>query len=321
MDKPTKPIINLDTITFNFMQIYRSDADYACLEATSVLLDLDDQLSLRIAYSDKAMRDLTEAGKLTAPIEPDHEITDWANKLGAYGVRPAIEENILTPEQVHSVMRHPLGLQVASERLRAFADDLRDPPPIEPPKAEGHEDSPTGVSVLAASPDDADKAALRSKLADLLESLTSYIDWPVEAASDRGLLEHLCSIQREDSKGKRYRDKIGPALVEWAHRKGDSVSYPTAKAKLFETDEKHWRQVIMDASVRIAITEETESKYPKFVKRLRQTKLDSLDRVSGELKAIEEELGLGDNSEFRLHRLELWERIIVASERFEALVA
>lgn len=312
--------IDLELVTFSFGNEYRNNSEYAVFLAEDVLSN-HVQLSLRIAYSEKAIRDLTEAGKLTNPVESDDEITDWATKLGKHGIRPAIEEGVLTPEQVHSVMRHPLGLQVASDRLRAMDDDFIDLSPIQPPKGTVFDDSPTAISVLATSPEDKDKAKLRSKLEVLLKSLVEYLGWPEEAVSDAELLDHLCAIQRENEVGKRYRDRVGPTLVAWAEMKGDVLRYPTAKAKLFASNEKHWRQVILNASVRIAIDNEKETKFPKFLEQFRNIQHDSLDSVSERLTAIGEDLGLGDDPEFRLYRLNLWDRICVASERFEALVA
>ena len=161
-----------------------------------------------------------------------------------------------------------------------------------------------------------------ASLLTFLSHWLKYLDWPEEAVSDAELLNRLCAVRRENEVGKRYRDKVGPTLVAWAEMKGDVVRYPTAKAELFASDEKHWRQVILNASVRIAIDSEKDTKFPKFLEQFRNIQHDSLESVSERLTAIGEDLGLGDDPEFaRLYRLNLWDKICIASERFEALVA
>lgn len=288
--------IDLELATFSFLNEYLKNPEYAVFVAED-LLSNQVQLAFRISYS-KAILDLIESEKFTEPIESDYEIKGLATMLGEQGIREAIERRYLTPEQVHCVLRHPIGLQVASDLLRAKGDVFKDSAPVDPSEGTFFGGSPTELSVLAASQNYSDRAELRRMLKALLESLVEYLCWPKEAASD-GLLDHLCAVSRENEVGMRYRDRVGPALNEWAKMQ----SYGTEVAKNFSEDQ--WRRVFNRASLRIVIEEKSEPENSPYFAKLLRSDIDSCD----DLYRLAEGLVVYDKENLRDFVGNLWDDI------------
>lgn len=116
-------MIELHAVFANFAHEYTRDPEKAIALAMLCLLDAE-SVKARVKFARDTIRILESKGLLPVPVESDISIRAWADTLGKHGIRDSLDEERLSVDKVHAVLRHPIGPQILHDAIIKFNDGL-----------------------------------------------------------------------------------------------------------------------------------------------------------------------------------------------------
>ena len=267
--------IDFDLLMFDFAGDYADDAKRAEAVDFARLLLYDPVLNLRQVES---LLLVIEAAGTSVPVSPRRDFSALLAALGEHGIEDALETRKATPELLDALLRDPVGLQQAHERLAG-------PPLLEPTELARRKVEELKMKLDLVPPN---RVMIRNNLEALgTEALAHASSEYLEGESLREyLLEFAKAIRnvRYDNAKVTENSSLVPAQVALAKCTLAELGRQEPVLAKYEPDARRqvaeWFRLVEDAGLPEGYVAELDGKNLKTVQ-------DALKRLYGKTLAMQ----------------------------------